>query len=94
MHNFPTDLLFFDVFDAQIKMWVEGWQSGVCVFTKEACKVNMLMHVKSNMLPISGILGRYALKGFPKSHMLLGKPGFVYCLRVTTIHQVHIQSIF
>lgn len=34
VHNFPTDLLFFDVFDAQIKMWVESLQTGVCVFTK------------------------------------------------------------
>lgn len=71
VHNFPTDLLFFDVFDAQIKMWVECLQIGVCVFTKGTCKVNMLMHVKSNMLSIMGILGRYALKGFPDSHMLL-----------------------
>lgn len=94
VHNSPTDLLFFDVFDAQIKMWVESLQSGVCVFTKGACKVNMLMHVNSNMLSITGILERYVLKGFPKSHMLLRKPGFVYCLWVTTIHQVHIQSIF
>lgn len=34
VHNFPRDLLFFDVFEAQIKMWVEGLQSGVCMFTK------------------------------------------------------------
>lgn len=38
VHNFPTDPLFFDVFDAQIKMWVESLQSGVCVFTKGAVK--------------------------------------------------------
>lgn len=38
VHNFPTDLSFFDVFDAQIKMWVESLQSGVCVFTKGAVK--------------------------------------------------------
>lgn len=36
--NFPTDLLFFDVFDAQIKMWVESLQSRVCVFTKAVVK--------------------------------------------------------
>lgn len=50
VHNFPTDLLFFGVFDAQIKMWVESLQSGVCVLTKGACKLNVLMHVKSDML--------------------------------------------
>lgn len=38
VHNFPTDLLFFDVFDAQIKMWVESLQTAVCVFTKGAVK--------------------------------------------------------
>lgn len=38
VHNFPTDLLFLDVFDAQIKMWVESLQSGVGVFTKRAVK--------------------------------------------------------
>ena len=38
VNNFPTDLLFLGVFDAQIKIWVESLQNVVCVFTKGAVK--------------------------------------------------------
>lgn len=50
MHNFPIDLLFFDVFDEQIKnVSRESTEWRLCIY-KGGCKMNMLMYVKSNIL--------------------------------------------